>query len=211
MTTNRLSIWRMAASGSVICVGDGRGFVVNGAAAHCLPELPTGFGIGNAAERTYAALLGRLGEKPTVSTECMFIDPVADLAVLGSPDNQTFAQQADDYEALVDEAKTLVVNATITDPFAPQDAWMLSLGGDWFACSVAHSGGAWWPTDCAQDIEAGMSGSPILDGAGLAIGVVTSSAYVDGKQQQMGSPNPRLCWQLPVGLLTDMVAWPADD
>jgi hypothetical protein len=81
---------------AVITVGDGRGFVVEGeretrliiTAAHCLPSFPLCHGASYLEERTYQALLGPLGEKPTVWTECLFVDPIADIAVLGQPDNQ---------------------------------------------------------------------------------------------------------------------------
>lgn len=39
-------------------------------------------------ERTYANLIGPLGAEPTVTAECVFVDPVADISVLGSPDGQ---------------------------------------------------------------------------------------------------------------------------
>lgn len=81
------------AARSVIRVGDGRGFVVKGrrpyerliiTASHCLHCLPTGFGIGHVEERTYGKLLAGLGQKPAVAAECLFVDPVSDLAVLAA-------------------------------------------------------------------------------------------------------------------------------
>ena len=104
--------------------------------------------------------------KPAVAAECLFVDPVSDLAVLGPPDNQVFDEESDDYDALVEDIEPLAVSAAITDRDVEQRAWMLSLAGDWFPCKVKHHGGPWWPADCAQPIEGGMSGSPILDDAG---------------------------------------------
>ncbi len=199
------------AARSVIRVGDGRGFVVRGrwpyeriiiTAAHCLHRLPTGFGIGFVEERTYGKLLAGLGQKVAVgAAECLFVDPVSDLAVLGPPDSQVFDEESDAYAALVEDLEPLVVSAVITDRDVEQRAWMLSLAGDWFSCMVKHHGGPWWPAVCAQPIEGGMSGSPILDDAGAAIGVVTASSNMS-----LGSPNPRLCWHLPAGLLAVMSA-----
>jgi len=45
-------------------------------------------------ETTYKRLLGPLGGKRTVWAECRFVDPIADIAVLGQPDNQTFFAEA---------------------------------------------------------------------------------------------------------------------
>src|SRR4026208_1891700 len=92
---------------AVITVGDGRGFVVEGSrgklcvitAAHCLPELPPAHAASRTGERTYANLLGRIGESPAVYAECLFVDPVADIAVLGEPDAQELDKQ---YEAYCD-------------------------------------------------------------------------------------------------------------
>jgi hypothetical protein len=70
-------------------------------AAHCLPNLPPAHPFSYLEERTYQALLGPLGVKPTVWTECLFADPVADIAILDSPDNQALYEQAEAYEALV--------------------------------------------------------------------------------------------------------------
>lgn len=95
--------------GSIITVGDGRGFVVNGkrdrlivTAAHCLPSLPPCHRMSYTEERTYGALLAPLGSKPTVWAECLFANPVADIAVLSSPDNQVLWDEADAYDALVE-------------------------------------------------------------------------------------------------------------
>jgi hypothetical protein len=57
-------------------------------AAHCLPHFPPCHGASYLEERTYGKLLGPLGDKPTVWAECLCADPIADIAVLGSPDNQ---------------------------------------------------------------------------------------------------------------------------
>ena len=36
-------------------------------------------------ERTYQRLLGELSGEPTVWAECLFADPISDVAVLGPP------------------------------------------------------------------------------------------------------------------------------
>src|SRR5208282_2594949 len=94
----------------------GRGFVAETGgqtlivtAAHCLPNLPPGMGGGALTEElTYANILGQLGEEPTAWAECLFVDPVADLAVLGSPDGQELFEEAAAYEALV-ESKAMAI------------------------------------------------------------------------------------------------------
>ena len=38
-------------------------------------------------ERTYPSLLGPLGDQCSVWAECVFVDPIADIAVLGQPES----------------------------------------------------------------------------------------------------------------------------
>jgi hypothetical protein len=129
---------------AVITVGHGRGFVIQIAkrnpvqegiwlmgkfrrprrwiksrivvtASHCLPRLPPAHPAAFRHERTYAALLGPLNE-PTASitTECVFVDPVSDIAVLSEPDGQVFDTATDAFWELVNGAEALSVGS-ITD------------------------------------------------------------------------------------------------
>ncbi len=186
---------------SVIRVGDGRGFVVNRrhdrlivTAAHCLPFFPPCHGASYTVERTYQALLAPLGSEPSVWAECLFADPIADLAVLGSPDNQALFEEANAYEALVEDLPAL----RITDAPEHGHGWMLSLDQKWFGCTVEYMkpvDGDLFITNAAQPIVRGMSGSPVLSNDGAAIGAVCiGSGHGDWI-------NPRLFRDLPVWLL----------
>jgi hypothetical protein len=83
----------------VLKVGGGRGFIVGGkfgyiiTAAHCLPSFPPPFSASNLEERTYQELLGPIEGPSTVSAECCFVDPIGDIAVLCSPDNQELGKK----------------------------------------------------------------------------------------------------------------------
>jgi S1-C subfamily serine protease len=79
-------------AGSVVRVGDGRGFVVRTAranyiitAAHVLPELPPARLLHSLGQETYPRLIGPRDAQPTVTAACAFADPIADLAVLARP------------------------------------------------------------------------------------------------------------------------------
>ena len=129
----------------VITVGQGRGFVVEGVgerlvitAAHCLPSLPPALPSFGLEARTYGPLLARRGEEPRAWAVCRFVDPIADIAVLGSPDNP----HADDYTALMWTATALSFGNPARHPvnfWAP--ARLLSLDGRWFSCTIRHIGG----------------------------------------------------------------------
>jgi hypothetical protein len=104
-------------------------------------------------------LLGPLGQEPTVSAECLFVDPIGDIAVLGAPDYEELPEQRAAYEALVIAIRPL----PIADAPMETSARLLSLDGEWFGCKVQNiQGGPLWITDATKGIVGGMSGSPIL-------------------------------------------------
>jgi hypothetical protein len=140
---------------------------------------------------------------------------VADIAVLGSLGDQTFADKAKDYEALVEAAMPMPIGSlalerkrvTLPDrtrilgpPRAESDAWLLSLDGQRFACRVRSVGRGLWIEGAAEPIRGGMSGSPVIAPGGVAIGVVSTA---DGGGRQ-GGPNPELAAHLPGWALRDV-------
>jgi hypothetical protein len=199
---------------SIVTVGAGRGFVIKSGhyryvitTAHCLPFLPPAHAAAYDHEKIYAKLLGPLATEPTVWTECVFVDPVADIAVLGSVDGQEFCDEANAYDRLtnddLDEGGSEEGCPALPMADAPEQAraWMLSLDGQWFECEARRVRGpraALVVEKAAATIAAGMSGSPILDDDGAAIGVVCLNA---------GSwPNPRLAAHLPAWLAREVRA-----
>jgi hypothetical protein len=208
----------------IIKVGGGRGFVVQGdrecryvvTAAHCLqragePYIPPAIGgISYTHERTYANLLGPIGGEQTVWAECLFVDPIADLAVLGTPDNQELYEEAEDYAALTGAAALPIVEVPLIreriTSVSPLDgdtftflgppkgecaAWLLSLEGRWFRADVTAHLRTLAIANPAEAIASGMSGSPIVTEDGSAIGIVCNSS----------GPNPNLAANLPPWLL----------
>jgi hypothetical protein len=188
---------------AVISAGSGRGFVAEGAgerfvitAAHCLPFLPPAQSFSGPKERSYGPLLARLGDEPRAWAVCRFVDPIADIAVLGSPDHQ----HEDEFKALIETATAFPISGPLRHPvnfWVP--ARLLSLDGRrWFSCTVRHFGGPLWITHAAEGIRSEMSGSPIVTESGTAIGVVCTAAV-----PWEGGPNPRLTHNLPGWLLRD--------
>jgi hypothetical protein len=218
--------------GCVLKVGDGRGFVfeypydvpqsllrelrsrligkgklrrrrwprVIVTAAHCLGKLPPPHAMAYAEDKTYN-LLGSLdGGKGNICAECLFVDPVADIAILGAPDGQLgqeMYEQAEDYEALVDVAPALRIGKPRTGR-----GWILSLDGHWVPTPMkVHS--TWFGTALSTGpTKPGMSGSPILNDAGLAVGVVVIGGETIGRQgnakdDSLNGPQPILRRDLP--------------
>jgi hypothetical protein len=166
-------------------------------AAHCLPDLPPCFAASDYYERVYP-LLGTLdAPKPEVWAECLFADPIADIAVLGSPDCQLMCDEAESYGALTKEAPTLRIGK------APRkgSAWLLALDGRWVRSTVGLADNGLW-IDNSTKIEGGMSGSPIMADDRTAIGVVCLGAEPSSPDGVYGNhPNPVLEYHLPGWLL----------
>jgi hypothetical protein len=177
----------------------GRGFVVEHrrrrlviTAAHCLPSLPPPHPMSYLEERTYQKLLGPLGAKPSVWTECLFADPVADIAVLCGPDDQALPHQAKAYEALVTPATALAItdapkqgrervqgfrdSSFEIDTPGQGSALLLSLDGEWLKCAVTRRGRVIIVEDEAL-VAGGMSGSPIVSMDGKAIGLMSTGGH----------------------------------
>ena len=190
-----------SAKAAIITVGEGRGFLVGSArgskvitAAHCLPHLPPAHPASHTSERTYKGLLGPLGGQPTVVAECIFVDPIADVAVLCWPDDQMLFAEFKAYERLVAERPTLKISSLMRDG----PGWLLALDGHWESCTLDIS--SWFGSslsirDAKPEATAdGTSGSPIITGDGCAVGLVSCGEDM----------NPVLAGDLPGRLLTDL-------
>lgn len=189
----------------------GRGFLVGSrarfviTASHCLPRLPAPDPGAYLAQRTFEALLGPLGASCDVWAECVYVDPVADLAVLAAPDAKHFAMEAKNYEFLVAGRTPLRIaalplerkgNAAMPEAAAWEGPGRLfSLDGQWFECRLRATRRSLWIGDRAQAIAGGMSGSPVADADGSVVGVLCTTAA-----------NPILVQHLPCWLLDEIGA-----
>jgi hypothetical protein len=207
---------------ALLRVGEGRGFIVGRneqfvlTASHCLPNLPPCHSCSDPWERTFK-LLGPLGGEPTIFAECLFVDPVADLAVLGPPDNQIFADGWQEYVALTELAAALPIaklplagkphifpkgEVVFGSPTAAASAWVPALDGTWFRVQIIAGTRDLTITEVDRNIVGGMSGSPIVLDTGAAVGMIcTSGEDVQTGRTIMSPGNPFLSRQLPVWLL----------
>jgi hypothetical protein len=220
-----------AATDCVVKVGGGRGFVVVNrvripemeipghphikmrafhtnrlivTAAHCLPKLPRA---DQKADAAVYKLLGTLdGKKKNILAECLFADPVADVAVLGSPDGQMYFEEAEPYDELIpDDGPFLKIAEPKNGP-----GWVLSLKNKWCRTTITvfQNLGNFGPSLAIGPdgpLDAGMSGSPILNDDGEAVSLIASGAFTSKpggklKKEQAGG-QPILARRLPEWLL----------
>jgi hypothetical protein len=190
------------AKASVITIGQGgRGFIIEGphserfvvTAAHCLRKLPRPK-ISDSEDRFYR-LLAAPGKKARIMVECLFADPISDVAVLGAPDNQATPDDADAYQTLIVAATTIPINYAPPTELDGSTAWVLMLDGEWAPCLVQCYKDGRLRLEAAAEgvIVGGMSGSPILARDGSAIGVISRS----DSSGKFGGPNPQLSRNLP--------------
>jgi hypothetical protein len=200
-------------SKSLVRVGDGRGFVVEEkvaarrrlviTAAHCLPAIPELGGERSDWAETFPDLIGLLAARPSVSAECLFVDPIADIAVLGAPDSQELCEHADAYETFLASRKPLKVGGAM-DWDMPAPASLIALDGHLIVCAARCFGGPLLIEDLAEPSVGGMSGSPVLDQAGVAVGIVSESSEKNGIVREGSAP--RLVVSLPGQFLISLGA-----
>jgi hypothetical protein len=185
MDQNRLELAKRA----VVRAGrGGRGFVVGAdkryviTAAHCLPQtlLPQPHLANGAAELTFPKFLGPLADEPSIYAELCAVDLCDDFAAFEAPDGQAFPDESRQYEEFAEQAAIPVARSPDMVPsWEWQDhpgapAHILMLDGEWQPCKVHNNGRLLW-VEAGRGFQSGMSGSPILNADGAAIGVVSTS------------------------------------
>lgn len=205
--------------GSVARVGSGRGFVVEHrvyfdfgegyrklcrkvvvTASHCLPRSPKVLSAVDYKMATYPNLLAPLGEEPSVWAECLFFDPVADVAVLGEPDSQELGEESDEFGRLVNGCKPFAISMPESG-----EGRMLALDGEtWQPTPLILHTTVWGTALSTGPTLAGQSGSPILDAEGRAVALVSVGAETVGngvRTPMESGPQPVLKLALPPWLL----------
>jgi hypothetical protein len=176
---------------AVVKVGDGRGFIVGSekgrfvvTAAHCLPRsrYPSPHLANGVDELTFPRIMGPLGSKRTIWAELCVLSLTDDLAVFTEPDGQELSDRHFEYERFT--ATPIPVGEPPSfdpsyewDGVAGAPAWVLSLDCSWLPCTVY--GNSRFLIVRGAEIKRGMSGSPIINAAGAAIGLISTSSEED--------------------------------
>jgi hypothetical protein len=200
---------------AIITVGEGRGFLMDAGprlerivitAAHCLPHLPPPMTVSSAEDRMYTDFLGPIGGARSIWAECLFVDPVADIAVLGKPAHDDLIEESENYTAFVEGLDPLLTLGHVTfvpwfeiTTQKPIAGSVLSLDGEWIACDVYRNERYLWLRNV--DIRGGMSGSPIVVDGG-AVGVIGLGC---------DAPQASLAMHLPVWIVRALTEPPRDD
>jgi hypothetical protein len=198
---------------AVIRVGNGRGFIVGAGesryvitAAHCLPvdHLPTPHLANSSSELTFPNIIGRVAAKRrTIWGELCVFSRTDDLAVFCQPDIECGEGHYMRFEDFTKQAMPVGLSpdgvaSHLWAQHPGQVAWTMSLAGEWQKC-IVHNGGRFLTLDSDAKIKSGMSGSPIINDKGAAIGVIST-----GRSGIGGNVNPSLTDCLPPWLLRNL-------
>jgi hypothetical protein len=176
---------------AVVRVGNGRGFIVSAGeydryvitAAHCVPfdQLPLAHLANDATNLTFENIIGQLdAERQTICGELCVFNLCDDLAVFSAPDNQELSGECELFEQFTAAAMIIGYPPAMVESYKWADvagaaAWVLSLVGEWQECKL-HNGGRFLTLDKNATIDGGMSGSPIINEHGAAVGVISTGS-----------------------------------
>jgi hypothetical protein len=144
--------------------------------------------------------LGTLdGSKKDIWGKILFVDPIADIAVLRCPDNYEMDERIDAYRELTESASFVRIGKATSG-----HGWVLSLEGRWVRTTLKVNRRIDGTALSTGPTEPGMSGSPILNRFGRAVGVVAlGSQTVDAKGSRKDNA---LAWAQPI-LSRNLPGW----
>lgn len=183
----------------------GQGVLVPGGliltAAHCVKWYATGgMALGDPCVEEVVTKAG----KTLLACVCA-VEPVADIAVLEAPDDQVFFDDAETFDAFVEETAPVLVSG---DDFRLEQGvpvHVLTHRGSWVKGTATRYGMHVDPPNARVfvktegDIEGGTSGGPIIDDAGRLVGVVSFASGSEGRTRKGAFPRPHLA--LPTWIL----------
>jgi hypothetical protein len=133
------------------------------------------------------------------------VEPVSDIAVLGSLDNQTFYKEAQAFEAFCAATPPVPVAMDVFEVAVPTPAFVLSHKGHWInaAATAYRPELASLCMEADEQIEGGTSGGPVVTAAGRLLGVVSHSSETGGACDGL---IPRASMALPAWVIKGILA-----
>ncbi|SPE45190.1 hypothetical protein SBA7_70017 [Candidatus Sulfotelmatobacter sp. SbA7] len=119
-------------------------------------------------------------------------DPVADIAVLGELENQECSDDADAFQGWCEQVEPVALCTSDIETGQPCPVFVYTHKHEWIAGSVTRFGALVQSSValCAEDIESGTSGSPVVTGDGLLLGIVSNTSSHPAGASCGGMPVP---------------------
>jgi CBS domain-containing protein len=189
------------AKATVILLGNvGQGVLVSGnlivTAAHCIDFKCEGeMVLGDYYIEEILTTLGTLKVRP------LAVEPVKDIAVLGSLDDQTFPGEAERFEEFCTATEPVVVGQGDYDLFQELPVYIYNGHRGMWIKGSAHLWAEdepmlWLESD--EQIEGGTSGGPIVDESGTLVGIVSNMSINGDNGRKCTGNFPRPHLTLPV-------------
>jgi len=128
------------------------------------------------------------------------VEPVSDLAVLGSLDGQQFSKEAEDFEEFCEHTKPVRLCRSDFALFRKFRVHIHTHFGKWLTGSAMQCGedAQALAIEADEKIEGGTSGGPIINDSGELVGIVSNSTDQPGMQCKFEGLAPRPHLALPV-------------
>jgi hypothetical protein len=183
---------RVAAATVRLTGTGGQGVLVTGGfvltAAHCI----NWDGRGGMALGDHYLEPVRARDRTQFRLSPLAVEPVADMAVLGAPDNQVFPDDDDAFQEWCERTAAVPLSTRTLDVDESLGVHIRTHQGKWITGTLTRhgipntppSGVVWLEAD--SPVRSGTSGGPVVDGAGRLVGVISwSGEGGSGKCQGM--------------------------
>lgn len=177
----------------------GQGVLVNGnliiTAAHCID-----FRCEGAMVLGYYFIEEIKTDERELKVAPLAVEPVSDLAVLGSLDDQEFAKEAEDFEKFCEHTKPVPLCRSDFVLFRKFRVHIYTHKGTWVTgsamqcCEDAQA----LVVEADEQIEGGTSGGPIINDSGELVGIVSNFSGQAETQHKSNGLAPRPHLALPV-------------
>jgi hypothetical protein len=132
----------------------------------------------------------------TMKGATLAVEPVADIAALGSPDSQEFGEEAEQFDSFCEKTKAVSLHVGNSEPFEPFPVYIHTHKGAWVtgtATQTSSDAKALW-IEADEQIEGGTSGSPIVNESGELVGIVSHTSLArEGESRSNGlAPRPHV-------------------
>ena len=164
-------------------------------AAHCIEcDLSGGMTLGRVIIEEIITSDGK-----NLKVAAIAIEPVKDIALLGSLDDQIYSEEGENFESFYERTKAVPINLDELELGKRFPIHIYTHKGTWVKGHATHNID-WSATlliEPDEPIECGTSGGPIINESGELISIVSNINLVDGNQKQEGiAPRPHLALPL---------------
>jgi len=195
----RDNIYTNVAKATVIILSKGgQGVLVPGnliiTAAHCIDFTTEG----TMALGDYFIEEIEVGER-VLKVAPLAVEPISDLAVLGSLDEQVFDKEAEGFEEFCEHTKPVVVCRSEFELFQKFKVHIYTHKGTWVTgCAMqCREDATKLFVEADEQIDGGTSGGPIINDSGELVGIVSHFSLASEGQRSEGLA-PRAHLSLPV-------------